>query len=227
MKRIKLGPNLLIIPAFLTVFGLGFVASGCGTVQEGMEEENWSDSTPVSVTARLEYRVDSLSNENRKLQQQYDATAAENKKLNSRNAELESKIASAASKPESTPRATVPPGGYEEALSNYRNRNYQTAIDQFSGLLGSGISGDLADNCEYWIGESYFGMKQYGEAVKHFQSVVSIAGSDKADDAQFMIGHSFQSMGNSAAAREAYRALINNYPTSPLIRRARAKMSGL
>jgi tol-pal system protein YbgF len=221
--------------AAFVVAGVALFASGCGTVQEGMMDD-WVDSTPFSTTARLEYRVDSLINENRKLQQQFETIAAENRNLATRNAELDNKVREVGSTPRftGTPPATpspttrstaAPSGGYEAALTKFRNRDFQGAIAQFKALLNSGISDDLVDNCHYWIGESYFGMRKYKDAIEQFETVAGMKGSDKADDAQYMIGNSYAFMKNRAAAKEAFQKLITMYPSSPLASRARQKIA--
>jgi TolA-binding protein len=234
MKPSEFRFTLLLALTSAALFFFALALSGCGTVQEGMTDEDWTNTPPVSVTARLEYRIDSLENENRKLQQQLETASSENRNLSARNTELEGRLTevsgtsrTASGTPPFPARSGSVSGGYEAALAKFRNREFQEAVDQFSGLLSTGISSDLADNCEYWVGESYFGMKKYNEAIQYFQNVTAIAGSDKADDAQFMIGNSYQMSGNKSAAREAYQKLMSSYPSSPLIKRARAKMNNL
>jgi len=203
---------------------------GCGTVEETTDE--WSEEdTPVSVTARLEYRVDSLMNENRRMQQQVEALATENRNLTARAAELETKLAEAAAAPPPAAITPAPSGGmtsgYSEALASYRRRDFASAAQQFEGLLGGGIRDDLADNCHYWIGESYYGMRKYTEAITHFQMVFNYKRSEKKDDAQLMIANSYAAAGNTSAAREAYNTLVSSYPASPLVKKAQEKMARL
>ena len=221
-----------------TLFGVIVLAAlsitGCGTVQEGSEEEDWTNTPPVSLTARLEYRIDSLTNENRRMRQQIDALQTENTNLNARLTELQAApsepVLAEKNEPKpaiATPRSTALTPGYEGALARFRKRDFQGAIDQFSGLLTSGVSEDLADNCQYWIGESYFGMKRYNDAIQAFEAVANIAGSDKADDAQLMIGNSYAALGKKDEAREALQKLARVFPGSPLVKRAKAKLSTL
>lgn len=213
---------------------------GCGTVQDGTYEEDWASTPPVSVTARLEYRIDSLMNENRKLRQQMETLQTENTNLNARLTELQNRAvstpppaarttpppAATPSTPSTPSRTTVTPG-YESALAEYRKRNYQGAIEQFTALLNTGVSDNLADNCHYWIGESQYGQRNYREAIQAFERVLNIDGADKADDAQFMIGSSYAALGEKQAAKEAYQKLITLYPKSPLADRAKSRMSSL
>ena len=221
-----------------TLFGVTVVVAlsltGCGTVQEGSNEEDWTNTPPLSLTARLEYRIDSLTNENRRMRQQIDALQTENTNLNARLVELQSApsepVMAEKSEPKSattSPRSTASTPGYEGALAKFRKRDFQGAIDQFTGLLTSGVSEDLADNCQYWIGESYFGLKKYDDAIHAFELVANMTGSDKADDAQLMIGNSYAALGKKAEAREALQKLTTAFPGSPLVKRAKAKMNSL
>lgn len=216
---------------FRIVCVLGFAAllCGCGTAPE-TTSDTWESGTPVSVTARLEYRVDSLMNENRRLNQQVEALATENRNLTARNAELETHINEMTVAPKNEP--TVPTSsnvaaGYEGALAAYRSRNFDGAVQGFQALLEGNVREDLADNCHYWTGESYYGMRKYREAIEHFRIVSDYKKSEKKDDAQLMLGNSMAAMGDKAGAREAYNKLISSYPASPLVQKAKEKLARL
>lgn len=215
---------------FKAAFILSFVlVSGCGTSPE-TTSDTWESSTPVSVTARLEYRIDSLMNENRRLSQQLGALTTENRNLTARSAELETRLNEMTVAPKSEPTEAPPADvatGYEGALAAYRSRNFAGAIQGFQALLDGNVREDLADNCHYWIGESYYGMRRYREAIEHFRMVLNYRRSEKKDDAQLMLGNSSAAMGDKVSAREAYNALTTSYPASPLIRKAREKLARL
>lgn len=200
--------------------------SGCGTVEETAEAtDTWTQPTPVPQTAQLEYRVDSLISENRRLRQQVDAMAAETRSLTARNAELETRLNEALTTPKAPPPPADMTAAYSNALAEYRRRNFSTAASQFTAMLKGGIREDMADNCHYWIGESYYGMGNYEGALEHLQMVFNYARSEKKDDAQMMIGNCHLAMRNSAAARSAFTNLVNNYPTSPYVARAQEKLA--
>jgi tol-pal system protein YbgF len=195
-----------------------FVAGGCGSSEQSQEDY---EATPaVSSTARLEYRVDSLQSENRRMREQVNAMAAENRSLTAKNAELETKLTEANASP--TPASTEPATGaaiadptaaYSAALSAYRKRDFKGAIQGFESLLNASVKEDLADNCHYWIGESYYGLNQYSEAIKQFNDVLGYKKSDKKADAQLMIGNSYAAMGEKDAARKAYDKVASTYPS--------------
>ena len=213
--------------AFSTIAAL---VGGCAASSE-MSDDQSEDA--MSITGRLEYRVDSLSNENRRLRQQLEAVSTENRNLSSRVGDLETKLREARATPPPPP-APKPPAQtmdmtarYSNALGEYRKRNFAAAITQFESLLNDGIREDLTDNCHYWIGESNYGMGKYQEAIGHFERVFAFKHTEKRDDAQLMIGNSYLAMGNKKAARDAYNKLISSYPASTFVRKAQEKLGRL
>jgi tol-pal system protein YbgF len=217
---------------------LSLVVFGCGESEETLEGEEvgeeWEATPTVSPTARLEYRIDSLMNENRRLKEQADAAVGESRRLTARNAELETKMtetpAPSLGVPVEAPAAgagAIMPSGdanaaYNAALDLFRQRQYAEAATQFEGLLSSGISDQLAGNCHYWIGESYYALKKYDDAAQHFETVFDYKSTSKKPYAQFMIGNILRTKGDMAGAKEAYQKVATNYPTSDLAEKARA-----
>ncbi len=210
------------------ITGLAIMIAGCGSAPE-TTTETYEATPPVSLTARLEYQVDSLMSENMRLHQQIEALSTENRNLTAHSAELETRIteAPAAPKPEPAAAPASADGGYETALSAFRQRSFTDAILGFQAVLGNNARADLADNCHYWIGESYYGMRKYKDALGEFKKVLEYQGSDKRDDAQLMLANSYAAMGNKAGAREAYNTLISTYPASPLVEKAKEKLAKL
>jgi tol-pal system protein YbgF len=220
--------SIFLIPATFAL-GLAVVAVGCGSSEE--DTESWETTPTVSATTAPEARADSLKNENRRIKEQTDALAAENRTLTARNAELETKLneANAAAKAPAAPAMTGAPignvsGAYNAALGEYRRRNFQEAANQFEAILNSGTD-KLADNCHYWIGESFYGMKKYDDAIKQFETVLGYSGSGKRPYAQLMIGNSYVALGDKAAAKDAYSKLVSPYPSSSLVEKAKEKLS--
>lgn len=188
-------------------------ASGCGS--SAATQEDWENVPASSPTARLEYRIDSLQSENQRMKEQVNAMAAENRSLTAKNAELETKLTeSPAPKPAAaTPAAsTDPTAEYSSALSAFRKRDFSNAIQGFESLLNASVDESLADNCHYWMGESYYGLKKYSEAIKQFNAVLGYKKSEKKADAQLMIGNSYAAMGQKDAARKAYDTVTSTYP---------------
>jgi tol-pal system protein YbgF len=215
----------------VAALALSLSVFGCGSSGENVEE--WETAPVVSPNAMLEYKVDSLQNENRRLQDQIEAVAAENRKLTARNAELETKLTEAMSSPKATtttPDEKAPAantGGYDGALAKFHAKDYSGAITDFQALIDSGIEASLADNCHYWIGESQYGQKQYKSALKTFQGITALQRSGKKADATFMIGNCQLALGNKADAKESFQKVVADFPTSPLVEKAKEKLAKL
>ena len=76
---------------------------------------------------------------------------------------------------------------YKDALDRFRGRRYSEAIDILQWLLQQYPDDTLASNCEYWIGESYFGLTDYKKAYAAFKRVTLYNGSTKRNDAVTMM----------------------------------------
>lgn len=247
------GRSTVPMLAAVVLLGAALCATGCGPTEEAFEDEEWettsappsSDAPALSAAplvppttaepsaAALSSRADSLTKANLMLQGQVDALTAENRTMRGRIAELETRLrAGQAPAPAATAAAPVSPSSdlkaaYADALDQYMKRNYQQAVEQFEAILQANPRMDLADNCTYWIGESYYALKNYGEATRQFERVLGYTSSGKKPYAQYMIGNSQLALGNRDAARDAFNAVVSSYPTSPLVPKAQAKLSRL
>ncbi len=116
---------------------------------------------------------------------------------------------------------------YQEALDAVYARKYEDAITKFSGLLQSGDISDLADNSQYWIGECYFALGNYEQALAEFEKVFVFEKNNKADDAQFMMGMAYLKLGETLLAEIEFNGLLNFYEHSEYIARAERKLDDL
>jgi tol-pal system protein YbgF len=223
------GSFCAVVPGIVVVFSLAL--AGCGSAEDAMEDE-FGELPQVTPTAQLEFRIDSLTNENRRLHDQLDAATAESRGLAGRVAELETKLAELTAPPPAPAPVPAPVvngpadmAAYNAAKAQFDGRNYAAAIEQFQGLLSSGAAGNMADNCQYWIGESHYAMRNYVDAIQNFKAVMDFKRSEKIPDAQLMIGNCEAMLGNREAAREAYTAVVTNFPMSPAVDKAKAKLA--
>ena len=113
---------------------------------------------------------------------------------------------------------------YSEAVRLFNRKQYDDARAWFSRLLEMGISEDLADNCEYWVGECDFARGRWTSAVESFDRVLALRGSNKRPDAMLMLGRSLEQLRQSARARSMYEQLIREYPSSSAAATARWKL---
>ncbi len=90
---------------------------------------------------------------------------------------------------------------YQDALDEYYTHRFKRAIFKFRKLLLRKDAGELADNCQYWIGECYFAMGDYYQAVAEFEKVYIFTGANKLADAQLMVGVALMKAGETRQAR--------------------------
>ena len=114
---------------------------------------------------------------------------------------------------------------YERGLGLAREKHYEEAASVFMGLLNTSPPEGLESNCHYWIGECYYGMRQYREALPHFEQVLGYQQTSKKDDAQLMIANCYKRVGDKEHARQEYQKLIDQYPASPYVQRARDELA--
>ena len=213
MNRISPRFRFLGLPSGIVAsLALLFVAGGCGSSEP--TQEDWETAQAVSPNTKLEYKVDSLQSENRRMKEQVNAMAAENRSLTAKNAELETRLTEATANPAAAATTTSadPTAEYAAALAAYRKHDFNTAIQGFESLLNSSTDETMADNCHYWLGESYYGQKKYSQAIKQFNEVLGYKKSEKKGDAQLMIGNSYAAMGQKDEARKAYDKVTSTYP---------------
>lgn len=103
---------------------------------------------------------------------------------------------------------------YNAARLKFESYDYQGCIDAMSELLASEPNHILADNAQYWIGEAYYGLKQYQKAIVAFQKVFAYEAADKYDDAQLMIGLSYVRLGQPQLARTSFNEFLSTYAGS-------------
>lgn len=111
-------------------------------------------------------------------------------------------------------------GRYDFARGRFESRDYQGGISEFERLLGESQNWQLADNCQYWIGECHYGLRDYSRAIAEFEKVFSFQADDKYDDATLMIGLCYFRLGQNDRARNEFEELINRFPGSEYIRTA-------
>lgn len=109
---------------------------------------------------------------------------------------------------------------YQLALQEYNNRNYKLAIQMFEELLASNSSHSLSDNCRYWIGESYYGLGNFNQAIIEFTKVFSFTKSNKMDAAQLKLGLCYWRLGDREKAAQEFERVISDYSDSEFVEKA-------
>jgi|GEM_PF-1661065 len=117
---------------------------------------------------------------------------------------------------------------YNRALKLALNGKPREAKAAFSEFLSRHPRSSLEPNVRYWIGESDYIQGDMTQAAQSFTDVSTrYAGHHKAADSLYKLGMVQEKLGNTAAARAAYEALVRDYPASELTGNAKRKLEQL
>lgn len=108
---------------------------------------------------------------------------------------------------------TAVQAAYQAAFDELRQGEYTAATSAFEQFLADHPDADLAANARYWLGESYYVVRAFSDALTHFQAVMdNHPESNKRPDALLKIGFVHFEQGRLEAAQDALEQVINDYP---------------
>ena len=117
---------------------------------------------------------------------------------------------------------------YERLLNMFRDGKLDEARRGFSGFLAEYPNSDLAPNARYWLGESYYGRKEYKQAIDSYDRVeVDYPQSDKVPAAILKKGYAYMALKDKKRASSAFKQVVTLYPKSPEAGKAYDKLNQL
>jgi len=129
------------------------------------------------------------------------------------------------------PKTKIAPAQFEQQYNNAYNsflsKDYEGSQTVFQNLLASDPTNNLSDNCQYWIGECFYAMRRFEEAIIAFEKVFTFAKSNKEDDAQLKLGICYLRLGDKKKAKEEFLRLTNEYPDSEYVQKAESYLANL
>ena len=138
-------------------------------------------------------------------------------------------LASRLPKPAPAPRPPDPEEDYTKAIRVLRDeRNFVKARGLLNGFISEYPTHELADDAQYWIGQSYYQEKNFERAILAFNKVqVDYANGDKAPEALLLEALSFLNIDDRASARELLGQVIAKYPDSNAASTAQKRLESL
>lgn len=117
---------------------------------------------------------------------------------------------------------------YEAAQEQRRSGNYPAAIASFQGFIAQYPKSTLAPRAQYWIGDSYYNLRDFKSAIANQQKLVNAyPDSSSVPDALLNIASSQVELGDSAAARKTMDGLVARYPASEAAEKAKRRLTTL
>ena len=118
---------------------------------------------------------------------------------------------------------------WDSAWSDYTIGQYPLAIQGFQAYLNYYPKSDQADYAQYNIGESYFRSGKMAEAAVAYNRVISdYPNGSQVPNAYYRLGITLENIpGQTAAAKQAYQTVVDNYPAADAATLAKQRLEAL
>lgn len=147
----------------------------------------------------------------------------------------------AAPTPGATPTGTVPPPPaapagtgmtprrlYDTAYADYTAGQWSLAVQGFETYLKTYPKSELADDAQYYVGESFSGDSKFREAVAAYERVIrDYPQSDILPEAWYKVGNTYERLGQPDRARTAYETAVKLFPETDAGRLSKQRLDGL
>ncbi len=116
---------------------------------------------------------------------------------------------------------------YDAALQLFQSGQYAVAVLAYQDLLlAEDLRPTYADNCYFWMGESYYAQKLWLDASACFFKVLEFPWPNKEEDARMKLALSWFNLGDRPRACAEISSLLNLFPQTRFQKRA-AKLQTL
>ena len=117
---------------------------------------------------------------------------------------------------------------YEAAFRALEQKDYKVAISRLREFVKKYPKSRLANNAQYWIGESYYALRHFDQAILEFDEVRrSDPKGDKVPAALLKQGFAFAELGERVNARLILQEVVEKYPQSPEAAKAKQRLKAL
>jgi len=101
---------------------------------------------------------------------------------------------------------------YRKAFNLLREGRYGAAGDGFRKVMEAYPNTRHADNARYWLGESYYVVRDFEAAMEHFKTVMNDPDNGKQLDAMLKAGYIQYELGDYDEARKTLEKIRKDFP---------------
>nr|VFK41697.1 MAG: tol-pal system protein YbgF [Candidatus Kentron sp. TC] len=114
---------------------------------------------------------------------------------------------------------------YQKAFDLLKKKHYSEAITSLKAFLEQYSGSRYAENAQYWLGETYYIMRQFKPSLNTFQKLLrEYPTSPKISDALLKIGYAQDELGQRVEAQRTLGNLIKQSPNSTQAHLARKRL---
>ena len=205
-----------------------------GVLRERIEETRHQVGRQLGETVRDgDQRVKDLESRVAKISETLKVQEAALKSRDEELKQLRETAASSAAKSEvvldsATGESALVKKDYELGWQAMEKRDYRVAISRFKEFLKKHPKSNLADNAQYWIGESHYGLREFDQAIIEFDAVRRrYPQGDKVSAALLKQGYAFAELGEKVNARLLLQEVVEKFPETPEAARAKMRLKSL
>ena len=124
---------------------------------------------------------------------------------------------------------TTPKRLYDTAYADYTAGQWSLAVQGFETYLKTYPKSDMADDAQYYVGESYSGDSKFREAVSAYERMIrDYPQSDMLPEAWYKVGITYERLAQPDRARAAYEFAVKTFPESnDAVRLSKQRLDGL
>ncbi len=102
---------------------------------------------------------------------------------------------------------------YDQAWADYTTGQWALAVQGFEAYIGTFPRSELADDAQFYIGQTHYADGRYREAASAFEQVVmNYPDGDAVAEALYKRGLALDRLGESELARQAFEQVVRNHP---------------
>lgn len=117
---------------------------------------------------------------------------------------------------------------YLKGLEAFKAGDMAGARNQLTKFIEKNTNNDLVPNARYWIGETYYGEKNYEQAILEFQEVIKqYPKKEKAPAAMLKQALSFKALKDLKSTQYLLKRLTTDYPKSDEAKKAKVLLKQL
>lgn len=109
----------------------------------------------------------------------------------------------------------TPEGLYQQGRDAYKAGDLAKSREAFTAFLEKYPTHELAVNARYWLGETWYGEKNYEQAILEYQKVIKeYPGKEKVPAAMLKQALAFRELGDTKSARFILKKIVEDFPLS-------------
>jgi len=117
---------------------------------------------------------------------------------------------------------------YSLAYRDFKNAKYDEARKGFQKYIEKNPGTDLADNAQFWIGETYYLENDFEKAILEYEKVIkNYPDGDRVPHALLKQGLSFLKLGDVDSGKLLLEQVVSDFPNTNQAKIARAKLKEL